>query len=108
MKYRTLKAALHDLAEIDDWVKEHFGESFAFDTEHELFETFELLTRFPQMGVEKRDISGAGVRFFLHQPYWISYSPRRATANPPRLPLRPRPPPNRQVLTPPHIMTSGH
>jgi len=75
MKYRTLKAALHDLAEIDDWVKEHFGESFAFDTEHELFETFELLTRFPQMGVEKRDISGAGVRFFLHQPYWISYSP---------------------------------
>jgi plasmid stabilization system protein ParE len=75
MKYRTLKSALRDLAEIEEWVTEHFGPSLAFDTENELFKTFELLADFPQMGVARPDIDKRAVRFFLHHPYWISYSP---------------------------------
>jgi hypothetical protein len=42
MKYRPLKSAFRDLAEIEEWVTEHFGPSFAFDTENELFKTFQL------------------------------------------------------------------
>ena len=75
MKFRTLKSALYDLDEIEAWVTEHFGPSFAFDTENELFKTFERLADFPEMSVAKPEIDRPSVRFFLHRPYWISYSP---------------------------------
>jgi len=74
MKFRVLKSATRDLAEIDQWVNEHFGSSFAFDTANELFKTFELLANFPQMGTLRPDVDSRAVRFFFHHPYWISYS----------------------------------
>jgi plasmid stabilization system protein ParE len=47
MKFRTLKSALYDLDEIEDWVTEHFGPSIAFDTESELFKTLRTSGRLP-------------------------------------------------------------
>jgi plasmid stabilization system protein ParE len=75
MKFRLLRSALNDLDEIEAWVTEHFGPSFAFDTESELFKTFELLADFPQMGVQRPDVDSRAVRYFFHHPYWIVYSP---------------------------------
>lgn len=75
MKFRLLKSALRDLEDIEEWVTENFGPSFAFDTESELFKTFELLADFSQMGITRPDIDKRDVRFFLHNPYWISFSP---------------------------------
>lgn len=75
MKYRVLPDAQHDLQEIDDWVVEHFGPSFADKTQTKFYETFDLLTEFPQMGNLRPDIESRPVRFLFLKPYWIVYQP---------------------------------
>jgi len=50
MSFRIAPDAYDDLGEIDDWVTEHFGPSFAASTHAKLFAEFELLVDFPQMG----------------------------------------------------------
>ena len=73
MKYRVLPDAQRDLEDIDDWVVEHFGPDFADRTVAKLYDTFALLTDFPQMGQLRPDVVSGGVRFFLVKPYWIIY-----------------------------------
>ena len=63
---------MHD---IDDWVVKHFGPDFADSTQAKLYETFDLLTEFPQMGRLRTDIEIRPVRFFLLKPYQIVYQP---------------------------------
>ena len=75
MNYRVLPDAQQDIQDIDDWVSEHFGADFANRTQAQLYDTFDLLTDFPQMGRPRPDIESRPVRFFLLKPYWIVYQP---------------------------------
>jgi plasmid stabilization system protein ParE len=50
--------AQHDIQELSDWVVEHSGPDFADKTEARLYDTFDLLTQFPQMGCLRADIEG--------------------------------------------------
>jgi plasmid stabilization system protein ParE len=75
VKYRVLPDAQRDIHDIDDWVVEHFGAEFADRTQAKLYDTFDLLTDFPQMGSLRPDIESRPVRFFLLKPYWIVYQP---------------------------------
>jgi plasmid stabilization system protein ParE len=74
MNYRILRRAQRDMREIDDWVLQEFGQRFADRTERRLHETFDLLTKYPAMGIVRRDTKRP-VRFFHLQPYWIVYQP---------------------------------
>lgn len=74
MKYRVSRSARSDLQEIDQWVLEHFGASFADKTFDRLASTFRALTDFPNMGKQIPQISLTS-RFFLEAPYWIMYLP---------------------------------
>ena len=73
MKYRVLPDAQQDIEDIDDWVVEHFGPDFADRTRAKFYNTFDLLTDFPQMGQTRRDVDSRDIRFFLVKPYWIVY-----------------------------------
>lgn len=73
MTYRILPAALKDLGEIDDWVLENFGESFADETKADLLRTFSLFSHFPSIGIARPEITKRPLRFFLLKPYWIVY-----------------------------------
>jgi len=75
MKYRVLPAALNDLDEIDAWVLEHFGLSFAVETQAKFFQTFDLLCDFPHMGRSLPEIAPEPKRFLALKPYWIVYEP---------------------------------
>ena len=75
MKYRVLPDAQYDIQDIDDWVIEHFGTNFADRTQAKLYDTFDLLAGFPEMGRIRPDIESRPVRFFLLKPYWIVYQP---------------------------------
>jgi plasmid stabilization system protein ParE len=75
MKYRVLAEAQQDIHEIDDWLVEHFGPGFADRTQAKLYDTFDRLTEFPQMGQLRPDLEGRPVRFFFLKPYWIVYQP---------------------------------
>jgi plasmid stabilization system protein ParE len=75
LKYRVLPAAQQDIHDIDDWVFEHFGPDFADRTMDKLYDTFEPLTEFPQMGRLYPDIESRPVRFLALKPYWIVYQP---------------------------------
>jgi plasmid stabilization system protein ParE len=73
VKYRVLPDAQQDIQDIDDWVVEHFGSDFADRTQAKFYDTFDLLTDFPQMGHLRPDVASRRVRFFLVKPYWIVY-----------------------------------
>jgi toxin ParE1/3/4 len=75
MNYRVLADAYEDMREIDDWVLEHFGASFADRTAENLYDTFELLAQYPRMGTVRQDVMPEPFRFFLERPYWIVYEP---------------------------------
>jgi plasmid stabilization system protein ParE len=75
MTVRVLPSAYRDLDEIDSWVFEQFGSSFASKTQTKLLSTFELLAEFPEMGRRRPDVDKRPVRFFLLKPYWIVYEP---------------------------------
>jgi plasmid stabilization system protein ParE len=75
VKYRVLPDAQLDIHDIDDWVVEHFGTDLADSTQAKLYDTFDLLTEFPEMGRLRPDIESRPVRFFLLKPYWIVYQP---------------------------------
>ena len=72
MKYRLLPVAQRDMREIDDWVLQEFGPRFADRTERRLHETFDLLAKYPSMGIVRQG-ARLPVRFFHLQPYWIVY-----------------------------------
>jgi plasmid stabilization system protein ParE len=75
MKVVILPAAQDDLSAIDSWVLENFGVSFADRTLAQLYNTFERMVEFPQMGSARPDIDTRSVRYFLLKPYWIVYQP---------------------------------
>ena len=75
MIYRLLPAALDDLDEIDAWVAESFGPAVAAEAQRKLFEVFALLAQFPEMGVQRPDVTSRPVRFFSSYPNWIIYEP---------------------------------
>ena len=72
MSFPTPSRIIHD---IDDWVFEHFGPDLADRTQAKLYDTFDLLTEFPQMGHLRPDIESRPVRFLAVSPYWIVYQP---------------------------------
>ncbi|HZL27746.1 MAG TPA: type II toxin-antitoxin system RelE/ParE family toxin [Acidobacteriaceae bacterium] len=74
MKFRLLPQAQDDLRSIDNWIVEHFGETFADNAQHKLYETFELLSEFQNMGHRRPDVTAKAVLFFSHSPHWIIYS----------------------------------
>jgi plasmid stabilization system protein ParE len=69
MSVRVLPSAYRDLGEIDSWVLEHFGPSFASKTSDRLFSTFATLADFPDLGRRRPDVDKRPVRFFLLKPY---------------------------------------
>jgi plasmid stabilization system protein ParE len=73
VKFKVLPRAQNDIDAIDDWVIENFGVPFANKTIAQLYDTFERLTAFPQMGSVRPDIDRRHVRYFLLKPYWIVY-----------------------------------
>jgi len=73
MKFRVLPDAQQDIADIDDWVTEHSGRSFADKTQTQLYDTFDLLVAFPNMGHARPDVEARHVLFFWLKPYWIVY-----------------------------------
>lgn len=75
MKYRVLPAAQTDLRLIDNWVAANFGETSADAAIEELYETFDLLVSFPEMGRRRPDITSRPVRFFSVRPNLIVYQP---------------------------------
>jgi plasmid stabilization system protein ParE len=75
MRYRVLPSAFEDLNDIDMYVLENFGISYAVDTQGRLFDTFDLLADFPHMGAARPDIVRAPKRLFALKPYWIVYEP---------------------------------
>ena len=75
MNFSLSPDAYDDLDEIDAWVSEHFGPTFAEKTHARLFDEFELLTEFPQMGRQRPEISSRPIRFFFSSHYWIIYEP---------------------------------
>lgn len=75
MSFRVLSAALDDLEEIDEWVTDQFGPSFAAKTHVRLFADFALLDNMPQLGRRRPDITDRPVRFFISTQYWIVYEP---------------------------------
>jgi plasmid stabilization system protein ParE len=75
MKYRVLPRAQQDIRDIDDWVLENFGPGYADKTAADLYDTFDLLADYPQMGIARPDLDKRPVRFFLFKPYWIVYKP---------------------------------
>jgi plasmid stabilization system protein ParE len=75
MRFRVAPDAYDDLSQIDDWVSEHFGPSYAAKTRASLFAQFEMLTDFPHMGQQRTDISSRPIRFFFSAHYWIVYEP---------------------------------
>jgi plasmid stabilization system protein ParE len=74
MTYRILAAALADLAEIDNYVLAEFGEAAANKASERLFDAFEHLAEFQQMGRLRRDVTPLRTRFFHLEPCWIIYS----------------------------------
>jgi plasmid stabilization system protein ParE len=77
--YRILPAAFKDLGEIDDWVLENFGSSFADETKADLLRAFSLFSHFPSIGVARPEVTKMPFRFFLLKPYWIVYQPGAPT-----------------------------
>jgi plasmid stabilization system protein ParE len=75
VKYRVLPDAQQDIQDIDDWLIEHFGPHIADRTQAKLYDTFDRLTEFTQMGHLRPDIIAKPVRFFHLKPYWIVYQP---------------------------------
>ena len=75
MKYRVLPDAQRDIHDIDDWVVEHFGAEFADRTQAKLYDTFDLLTDFPQMGSLRPDIESRPVASSCSSPTGSSYQP---------------------------------
>jgi plasmid stabilization system protein ParE len=75
VKYRILGPALEDLRNIEDWVVAEFGELAALRARRRLFEAFELLTQFQQMGRVRPEVVAAPIRFFAQPPNWIAYRP---------------------------------
>jgi plasmid stabilization system protein ParE len=75
MTYRLLAPALDDLDHIDAWVASRFGETVASKVSENLFDLFDLLAANQQMGLVRRDITDAPVRFFSQGPNWIIYEP---------------------------------
>ena len=73
MKLRILPAALEDLDDIYAYVLEHFGKSFAEKTQAKLFESFDLIAKFPGLGHQRPDVTNKPVRFLLLKPYWVAY-----------------------------------
>jgi len=72
VSFPTPSRIIHD---IDDWVFEHFRPDLADRTQAKLYDTFDLLTEFPQMGHLRPDIESRPVRFLALSPYWIVYQP---------------------------------
>jgi plasmid stabilization system protein ParE len=68
MSDRLLPIAQRDMSEIDDWVIQEFGLRFADRTERRLRETFDLLAKYPSIGIVHREAKRP-VRFFHLQPY---------------------------------------
>jgi len=75
VKYRVLPDAQRDIHDIDDWVVEHFGAEFADRTQAKLYDTFDLLTDFPQMGSLRPDIESRPVASSCSSPTGSSTSP---------------------------------
>jgi plasmid stabilization system protein ParE len=75
VRFRVAPDAYDDLCQIDDWVTEHFGTSYAAKTRTRLFAQFELLVDYPQMGLQRPDISSRPIRFLFSGHYWIVYEP---------------------------------
>ncbi len=74
MSFRILPAAQADLNAIDDWVASKFGEPAAEQASEKLYKTFELLSRFPNLGIVRPDITSRDVRFFSVAPNAIIYT----------------------------------
>jgi plasmid stabilization system protein ParE len=75
LSYLVLPTAQADIEAIDTWIVENFGEAAAIRAERELYETFELLTRFAGLGIERKEITEKPVRFFSLSLNWIVYTP---------------------------------
>lgn len=73
MKVHILPAALADLDDIDSYLIENFGVRRANEAHTKLFETFSLLSEFPNLGHPRPDITLKPVRFFHLKPCWIVY-----------------------------------
>ena len=79
MSFLILPAALSDLREIETWVVEHFGASFAIRTEARLFKTFELLYQFPNLGRTRPEVTSRSIRFYFFEHFWIAYTTGEVT-----------------------------
>ena len=80
MTVRVLPSAWRDLTEIDEWVTQNFGYTYARRTYAHLRKTFLLLADSPNIGKERRDITDLPLRFFFVKPYWIVYQPGSSLA----------------------------
>ncbi len=75
MTYLILPPAQDDLRHIDNWIVANFGEAAADDAQRRLYETFERLARFQEMGIVRPNVTSMPVRFFASPPNWIIYEP---------------------------------
>ncbi len=75
MKFRLLPRAQNDLRSIDNWIVEKFGETAADNAQRKLYETFEVLAKFQDMGHSRPDVTSKPLLFFSQSPNWIIYSP---------------------------------
>ena len=75
MTVNVLPSAWRDLTEIDEWVTENFGYTYARRTYALLRKTFLLIAISPQMGRERPDLTHLPLRFYFVKHYWIVYQP---------------------------------
>ena len=74
IRYWLSPRALKDIAEIETYEIEHFGEDLALQTEANLFEAFERLALTPGLGHKRPDLTSRPYFIYSVDPYLVIYA----------------------------------